>query len=152
MNLIMDKISRENLVQNLNLVNSRIKEAKKKKFEYKTDERPGAAQEDTHCQLCEGRCGTSYAERHHERVGETGARPTRKGRDLRVRRTREDARRPRYGYGTAGHRNQHHQLWGLRRHRRAPRWLGTHITIGQHLREGPQRCGEASPTCHGARA
>lgn len=39
MNLIMDKISRENLVQNLNLVNSRIKEAKKKKFEYKTDER-----------------------------------------------------------------------------------------------------------------
>ena len=35
----MDKISRENLVQNLNLVNSRIKEAKKKKFEYKTDER-----------------------------------------------------------------------------------------------------------------
>ena len=50
------------------------------------------------------------------------------------------------------HRNQHHQLWGLRRHRRAPRWLGTHITIGQHLREGPQRCGEASPTCHGARA
>ena len=118
----------------------------------RTHPQQGIAAEHSVGTVCDGGLRPSYAERHHERTGQTGARPAQQNKGLFFRSQCAYDGRPEGRDGIAGHHFQYYEFRLFRRHRGARERFGAYFAVGRPLCERPERSRFAPSTGERARA